>query len=146
MSNELVLIGCDDDMLALKEIFEVVDPDRMFCFAVRPLLEVILEDCQNRHEAAINVDLGWCTNWYMSRIMHIPAYPYHSYFVDGNGNVDTSNRLYDKRTIRQIIRSLAKQIYQHLAGYKLYDRHGNLRVRLAENVYRESLAIVLEKF
>ncbi len=143
MQEHIIILDCDEDMAALKEIFDVTEPHLEFRHIVHRMLAEIVNDCYVKSLASRDVAIS--TNFYISQLGSIPDCPYSAYICHASGGVEIPDQFKNKRSARDIIKSLAENIRTQLKTFNYYDANGILTVELSPEIPWESLDIRLRR-
>jgi hypothetical protein len=144
MSEHILILQCDEDMAALKEVFDLIPSPLEFRNRIQAMLEAIIDICSIKSTAKEEIAL--LTNYFVARLEYLPRFPYGPMIVHAQGGVEVEDRRQDKRTVPQIVASLANNIFSQLRSYQLYDDQGILRYEIADTYLTwESLSIYLRK-
>lgn len=125
---QYVIMQDDVDMLALESLLGDT-PKNLFHFRskIDRLLTEIIDMCYVLASAEMQIEMY--INKLVCYLPRTPKNPY-AFIVNSHGDVDVTDIRSDKRTVKNIVFSLANNIRRQLEANNLYDEYGILQFQL----------------
>jgi hypothetical protein len=124
---DFVILDSVDEMIALYDLLELTNPERSFRGTIDGLISSIVEMCFFKRCAQEELDTYLETNYFVHKLPNaVIAKQWNVVIVHASGGSEVVDRRKNRRNPKEIIETLARNIWYQLSTYQLYDPHGTL--------------------